>query len=163
MKNILYIFMRNDLPSLNSGKAMAQASHASSQFIRLFRPENNEIVRRWCDEGKGFGTTIVLEGDKYSIDMILQECKGKTYCECQGDVIDETYPFKGQYEILRLLIQDAEYHNIKYNDDAKPDENGMIDCTRSEHTCSWMFFFGDDNAKDNFRRLCEQYNVHLHR
>ena len=33
MKNILYIFMRNDLPSMNVGKAMAQASHASSQLV----------------------------------------------------------------------------------------------------------------------------------
>ena len=30
---ILYILMRNDLVSLNAGKAMAQASHASNAFI----------------------------------------------------------------------------------------------------------------------------------
>ena len=30
---VLYILMRQDLPSMNAGKAMAQASHASNAFI----------------------------------------------------------------------------------------------------------------------------------
>ena len=36
MTAVLYILMRNDLNSLNSGKAMAQASHASNAFVSHF-------------------------------------------------------------------------------------------------------------------------------
>ena len=31
--NVLYILMRTDMDSLNPGKAMAQASHASNAFV----------------------------------------------------------------------------------------------------------------------------------
>ena len=43
MKNILYIFMRNDLPSMNAGKAMAQASHASSQLVTNYSSKFEDI------------------------------------------------------------------------------------------------------------------------
>ena len=33
MTPLLYILMRNDMDSMNPGKAMAQASHASNQFV----------------------------------------------------------------------------------------------------------------------------------
>ena len=32
----LYIIVRNDIPSLNPGKAMAQASHASVSFLNTY-------------------------------------------------------------------------------------------------------------------------------
>ena len=69
IKTILYILMRNDLPSMNVGKAIAQASHASAQFINNYRKtfEGEPYTSYWLNEGKGFGTTVVLEGSKDSI------------------------------------------------------------------------------------------------
>ena len=76
MKNILYIFMRNDLPSMNVGKAMAQASHASAQLVTNYSSKYEDI-KNWAKEGKGFGTTIVLEGSKNSISPSAFPCTGK--------------------------------------------------------------------------------------
>ena len=75
MKQVLYIFMRNDLPSLNAGKAMAQASHASAQFVKEFMSSNNkndnQYFQNWINEGEGFGTTVVLEGSNKDIWNLL--------------------------------------------------------------------------------------------
>ena len=37
MKPVLYILMRTDMDSMNPGKAMAQASHASNQFVAEYQ------------------------------------------------------------------------------------------------------------------------------
>ena len=37
---VLYIIMRNDLDSMNPGKAMAQASHASNAFVTKIDKED---------------------------------------------------------------------------------------------------------------------------
>ena len=52
----LYILMRTDLPSMNAGRAMAQAAHAANQFIKEYG--NNKEVQKWQKDANGFGTTI---------------------------------------------------------------------------------------------------------
>ncbi len=161
MKNILYIFMRNDLPSMNAGKAMAQASHASSQLVTNYSSKFEDI-KNWAEEGKGFGTTIVLEGSKNSISHLLLNVINKRYSIITGNIIDETYPFKAQKEILDLLnFKDNEY-DIQIVDDTM-DKFGMILCTRKEHTCSWMFFRGNEDEQEHFKKLCEAFNISLHK
>ena len=66
MTPVLYILMRTDLDSMNRGKAMAQASHASNAFV------NHEILdgtfgiasnmrEDWKHQTEqGFGTVLVL-------------------------------------------------------------------------------------------------------
>lgn len=68
----LYILMRNDLASMNAGKAVAQGAHAANQMTdRIQFPktdegeEDNSLHRSWLSEwmsatNHGFGTTIVL-------------------------------------------------------------------------------------------------------
>ena len=163
MKNILYIFMRNDLPSMNAGKAMAQASHASAQLVTNYSSKY-EYIKDWAEEGEGFGTTIVLEGSKNSIsDLLLNIINRRySYSIITGNIIDETYPFKAQKEILDLLnFKDNEY-NIQIVDDTM-DKFGMIPCTRKEHTCSWMFFRGNEDEQEHFKKLCEAFNISLHK
>ena len=48
--NVLYILMRTDMDSMNPGKAMAQASHASNTFVFRFGKEN--LVKQWQGETK---------------------------------------------------------------------------------------------------------------
>ena len=65
-----YIIMREDLPSLNPGKAMAQAAHAQGVAETFFTYIGNEHRKaswiEWKKQGYGgFGTTIVL-GNQYS-------------------------------------------------------------------------------------------------
>ena len=38
---VLYILMRNDMKSMNPGKAMAQASHASNAFVNTASDSDN--------------------------------------------------------------------------------------------------------------------------
>ena len=54
----LYVVVRNDLDSLNAGKAMAQTNHAGTQFLSQFKTYP-KVVKEWLNEGKGFGTVIV--------------------------------------------------------------------------------------------------------
>ena len=65
----LYLLVRNDLISMNIGKAIAQAAHAANQFA--FKHGVNEHVKRWQSEGDGFGTTITLSVDNTTLNSIL--------------------------------------------------------------------------------------------
>ena len=81
---VLYILMRGDLASMNTGKAMAQASHASNAFVfaelkkmlsspwksvrdfyKVFikgETENASLFIRWVHSTtQGFGTVLVLK------------------------------------------------------------------------------------------------------
>lgn len=164
-KQILYIFVRNDLPSMNAGKAMAQASHASAQFVNILSNDKTEMDKNyfdeWLNEGEGFGTTIVLEGSLENIKKILYKYSDDWW---QGDIIDVTYPFKAQKELLELM---DDYNMAKYNinicADASVDKYGMIQCTRNEHTCSWLFLTGEDETFEKFKQECDEYNIKLHR
>lgn len=59
MTPILYILMRTDLDSMNPGKAMAQASHASNQFVATLPKDAHDIYNEWL-QCNGFGTVLVL-------------------------------------------------------------------------------------------------------
>lgn len=62
MNETLYILMRTDMDSMNPGKAMAQASHASNAFLHE-NPHTNKVIS-WSEHTKqGFGTCIVLGVD----------------------------------------------------------------------------------------------------
>ena len=87
---VLYILMRNDLDSMNPGKAMAQASHASNAFIHEVT-ENAFNVQEWqeCTD-QGFGTVLVLGGSMKDIAETISEAKEAEYIA--GVVHDPTYP-----------------------------------------------------------------------
>lgn len=110
---VLYILMRNDLDSLNPGKAIAQGAHAANQFWSRYGTE--EACVSWAEQADsesgempplfpiGFGTTIVLGMDGSSlIDMIIN-CEDKGYCS--DTVIDPSYPIRdGQVTHLIPLM-----------------------------------------------------------
>lgn len=104
---VLYIIMRNDLASMNSGKAMAQASHASNAFVANFRdheedynskPVHTEIevsnmtgFAVWeKSTSQSFGTVLVLAAKMPDIKETVEIFKRLGYI---SDVIhDPTYP-----------------------------------------------------------------------
>ncbi len=59
---VLYILMRTDLASMNSGKACAQASHAASAFaLAMTDSHADPLYKKWFQEtNQGFGTVLVL-------------------------------------------------------------------------------------------------------
>lgn len=99
MTNVLFILMRTDLDSMNCGKAMAQASHASNAFIHSFDtlPKENistglQIdVEYWRTETRqGFGTVLVLGGNMMDISETIHSFKVQNHL---ADIIhDPTYP-----------------------------------------------------------------------
>lgn len=169
MKQVLYIFMRNDLFSMNAGKAMAQASHASAQFIKEIVSSNNKLDNKkyfdnWRYEGDGFGTTIVLEGSLENIKNVIKKYANDY---CHGDIIDTIYPFKAQKELLDLMDEKTlTKYNINICADASVDNYGMIACTRIEHTCSWLFLTEqciEHKVFEDFKKLCDENNIKLHK
>ena len=89
---VLYILMRNDMQSMNAGKAMAQASHASNAFIAASDPKD-KLVKQWQGEtGQGFGTVLVLSVNEKDMRHVVWRAE-------RMDVIaavvhDPTYPLR---------------------------------------------------------------------
>ena len=132
----LYILIRNDIPSLNPGKAVAQASHAVSQFMTKFPKES----KKWCSEADGFGTTITMEGTLEDIQNFMSHTiYHNGYC-C-GDIEDPTYPFYLQKEIIPYL--DPQF-KIEYAEPSPDSRYDTVPATRKEYTCSWFFVENDD-------------------
>lgn len=99
---VLYILMRGDLESMNPGKAMAQASHASNAFWKRMNDsfldsegKSNtpiqDLANKWhLETDQGFGTVLVLEVNEIEMRTAV-EIGNKLGYAC--DVIhDPTYP-----------------------------------------------------------------------
>lgn len=128
MKNeyILYILMRNDLPSMNAGKAMAQASHASNAFVK--KHSHTKAAKEWADETtQGFGTVIVLSANKKQLDSAVHNS------ETSDVVVDPTYPYIVNSEIAELI--DKENHTV----DPIAKSDGTVVLHRKEITCGYVF------------------------
>lgn len=121
MTHVLYILMRNDIASMNAGKAMAQASHASNAFIhqadayiRSFVNRGVEIedlnrhVNEWQNETRyGFGTVLVLEGRMSEFKPIISMFKAMDYV---ADVItDPTYPIVDGEIVHHIELETCAY------------------------------------------------------
>jgi peptidyl-tRNA hydrolase len=114
MEYYLYILMRNDLPSMNPGKACAQAAHASNQFVSdldIQTPKNWDHVLdmygEWAKSAKGFGTTIVLEASGPDIADAIECAKSKGYFA--AEVWDPTYPFLDGQVIHHVNLMTCAY------------------------------------------------------
>lgn len=128
--------MRNDLPSMNAGRAMAQASHASNAFIHKYGKKNDVI--KWAKEtSQGFGTVIVLAADLIQIESIaIKLAMSKVYHDL---VFDPEYCIKVNHEVAELL--DAKkYIPSKSRDIGACD---VLIC-RKEITCAYLFGTHDD-------------------
>lgn len=166
----LYIIMRNDLPSMNQGKAMAQASHASSMLVNMlengdgwFDNNTSEAIQHWLNEGKGFGTTIVMETSHiYNIKECIKELENQNLVFASGMVKDETYPFLMQKELWRLLHPKVQSElGIRIEENAEMDKFGMIKATRPETTCGWVFI--ENGHDEQVKKIFETNEIKLAR
>jgi peptidyl-tRNA hydrolase len=107
MTDVLYILMRNDMDSMNCGKAIAQGSHASNAFVKHmegfiqewnFKPVRTDQIManingfaNWEKETpQGFGTVLVLEAKYNDIKNTIDIMDKLGYVS--GIVFDPTYP-----------------------------------------------------------------------
>ena len=111
MTPVLYILMRNDLDSLNPGKAMAQASHASNQFVHNIKEGgmiDYELFNMWSNEtNKGFGTVLVLSVNETQLQScIMMADKHLAHC---GIVHDPTYPIQDGEVVHHIPLDTCGY------------------------------------------------------
>ena len=94
MKPVLYILMRTDMDSMNPGKAMAQASHASNQFVSEYQEHvgcSVELYNCWL-RGKTFGTVLVLEVNEKQMNAAVTVADSTGFIS--NVVHDPTYPLR---------------------------------------------------------------------
>lgn len=148
MTPVLYILMRNDLDSMNCGKAIAQGSHASNAFVYEFhafmqeasvKPEKygkhfienlNHAFTNWeTSTSQGFGTVLVLEGNFTNIKKTVDIMFDLGYIS--RTVFDPTYP----------ILDGSTVHHIPLE------------------TCGFVFVPDKDTDKKANMMLSE-YNLH---
>lgn len=77
---VLYLIMRNDLPSLNPGKLAAQAAHCANACVAVARKKQPALLRQWERESRqAFGTTIVLGAGRRIIEAMPNRVWDDTY------------------------------------------------------------------------------------
>lgn len=147
----VYLLMRTDLPSMNSGKAMAQANHSGVHMAEKL-DGTSKLYREYIVSGRregasGFNTTIVLGATKEQIENILKIASGNVEFD---KIIDPTYPFVVDREISHLLDP-----RIAKFSEHLDDRRSLY--TREELTCAW--FLGD-REDPNFKGLFEGLSLH---
>jgi len=149
---VLYILMRTDLPSMNAGKGMAQASHASNAFVKKFG--NTKEAKEWQNETKqGFGTVLVLGVNGEELMDVYRKSGDDQIDGIDCDIIDDpTYPFIiPNVELFKLMDG-----NI-FSSAPIFKASGEVVCFRQEQTCGYVF--GDKNDK-NLRELVKSFKLH---
>ena len=99
MTPVLYILMRTDMDSMNPGKAMAQASHASNAFVSNAEPGYNvdeELFNAWQESTtQGFGTVLVLGVNEAQMRTAVEVAESFGVDKFPCDIIhDATYPLQ---------------------------------------------------------------------
>lgn len=152
MTSAFYIIMRNDLNSLNSGKAMAQACHTGTQFVSYLHQKFPKKIDEYFGYD-GIMTTIVLEGNIEQItalhNLYLESIKQDPYYS--DDIIDKTYPFSFSTELLPYMNTEK-FGEMTINDN-------VVHTTREELTCSW-YFIEEENI-EKFKELTKRLKLEL--
>lgn len=119
----LYILMRNDLASLNFGKAVAQGSHAANQMVHeaVIKGKSDidlrNILIEWGMEANGFGTCIVLSVNEEQMRQTI--AKAKENGLHAGITHDPTYPLQDG-QSFHLIPLDTCAYVFARKADAKP-------------------------------------------
>lgn len=140
--------MRNDLPSMSPGRAMAQASHASNVFIHYFG--NRGDVKQWTQQTKqGFGTAIVLGLSNEEITKLFSHKDLKDYIT-KGLVIDPDYVFPVNTEAAQLINN----RKINWSKLSDTDKN-VTYVSKSEVTCAYIF-----GKKEELTQYLGEFKLH---
>ena len=139
-----YVLVRNDLPSLNAGKATAHTHHAGVQMVAKYM--DHTIVRDYIEQGIAngadhFNTTISLSANLGQIETVLKMADQMDYVADR--VLDPTYPFFVDEEDV-ALIDPTKATSTPVRSD------GRVLMTRPETTCAYVLGYAGD---DVFRAL----------
>ena len=103
-----FVLMRTDLASMNPGKAVAQGTHAASDFESKLREADDESVKaafaKWRASTGTFGTTITLGVNERELREIVANLQTAGY---YANIIhDPTYPLLDG-EVCHLIPLDT--------------------------------------------------------
>jgi peptidyl-tRNA hydrolase len=133
----LYILVRNDLPSMNPGRAMAQAAHAANQLV--FEHGKDRRIVDW-QEDRGFGTTICLSADKQTIYSIIKRAQKRKHLV--GLVYDPTYKYAVDKEVADSINPST------FSAEPIAKDTGLVVLFRNELTCGYVFLHEDHPEKN---------------
>lgn len=127
---ILYILVRNDMESMNPGKAIAQGSHATSRFHRRMEvdaagTEQFAAYNEWCAESSSgdFGTVLTLavsSGEQ----LVNAVTFAKQFGLVAGVAHDDTYPLRDG-EMTHYIPVDTAGYIFGEKDDCWPVVGGF--------------------------------------
>jgi peptidyl-tRNA hydrolase len=135
----VYVLLRTDLPSMNTGKAAAQVHHSGVQMVA--KHGENPMVQDYIMDGKShgadcFNTTIVLGS---TLDDITQRVASATRVGEEvmifNTVEDPSYPFLVENQEIASLIPTEPYGSCKQ---IKVLTDGRVLMVRPEITCAWF-------------------------
>lgn len=124
----VYVLVRNDLPSMNPGKAMAQVHHAGVQMMSKY--QDDTMVREYLATGidnkaDHFNTTLVLSASLTQIENALRIAQMfDTVCDA---IWDPTYPFIVDSELAPFLEENPNLTKVS--------DTLFV---REEITCGWI-------------------------
>lgn len=158
----LYLLIRNDLDSMNAGKAVAHGAHAANQFTHEFEQwrmkydlkdkdtpvdvvNQWKMYQQWLDEGNGFGTTITLSVSLRELQTAVAVAESIPGLRA-GETIDPTYPYVLHQEYARLInhgvlidIDMSVSHDVSSENVPTPIGDNMMLCLREEITAAYVF------------------------
>ena len=140
---ILYILMRNDLDSLNPGKAMAHAAHAANQFqCDVERCHKKHPLWKMYQKWKGeydFGVTVTLAAP---MDVIEDRF---------GQIMHENNVFDSLMENPEEIYMKGFVHDPSY-----PIRDGQVTHLIPLDTCAYLFC----NRKSTISSYLSSFPLH---
>lgn len=101
---VLYVLVRNDLASLNPGKAAAQGNHAGTMASWMLRTGDDQMradLHAWeAQTGSGFGIVKTLELDGNELERRIENARKVGLVA--STVLDPTYPLRDG-DVLHLI------------------------------------------------------------
>ena len=114
----LYILVRNDMDSMNSGKAIAQGAHAATKFVYECALDKHlsKSVDDWQKQGDGFGTKISLAvNNEEQLLGIVDSAKSMSIPA--NLVLDPTYPVRDGSVVHLIPVITAAYVFVRNEQD----------------------------------------------
>ena len=150
----VYVLVRNDLPSMNPGKAMAQVHHAGVQMMVFGQRYNStlikEYINRGAEQGSDFNTTIVLSASLAQVNTLINFARDNMIGIPCGTVLDPSYPFFVDPELAPFVEKDPQVKRIGQS-------GNKVLFVRPEITCGWILMDRNDMA---MRSLVEAMPLH---
>ena len=135
----LYLLMRNDLDSMNSGKAVAHGAHAANQFTHELDQWTDDYHQRlyqsWKSSAKGFGTTITLHVSLKELQTAVAVARAMGFPA--DETVDPSYPYIIHREYAKLIQHPENMPPVPMG------KSGNMLCLREEITAGYVF--GDKN------------------